>query len=368
MSQRPRSRERVREALALVRLDGARRTQAARAVGRTAAARRAGPRACHSPVDPAARRAAVQSRCEAAGRDAQRNPRHPAAPRHHGCFRHPRPGRSPEHVRQGRGDEGWPARTVRHAGRRSTSIRHRPSSPLSSAARTGSLAWARAMARSELERQHDRGARQGERPGRGHGAPASHPDAERRRTRGRRRQPGGGHDQARHLCRRPSTIPCRCRRAEIIVEAASDHGRGIRSVGTPVVCLARRGHDGLREEPLSAATAVAHLQTTCRGLALGRSGTATLLLLPIMRSSTPSASSCRCSTSCVCRSMRRCREAEYARLSRWRAGPGSFATAFYVELILNSIVVSLSITLHDAARVLSDCALSPSRSGPGGHS
>ena len=79
---------RVRDAVALVHLTGMEKRRPAQLSGgqqqRVALARALVIR----PVDPAAGRAALESRCQTSRRDAQRDPRHPEAARHHGGVRH----------------------------------------------------------------------------------------------------------------------------------------------------------------------------------------------------------------------------------------------------------------------------------------
>ena len=109
------ARKKVAETLALVNLAGLGSALSERAVRRPAAARRAralaGGRARH----PAARRAAVQSRRQAARAHAHRAQGIAAAHRHHLRLRHPRPGRGAGAVRPDRGDERRPAAAIRHA-------------------------------------------------------------------------------------------------------------------------------------------------------------------------------------------------------------------------------------------------------------
>ena len=94
---------------------GPRRPLPERAVRRPAAARRARALAGGRAVDPAARRAAVQSRRQAARAHAHRAQGAAAPHRHHLRLRHPRPGRGAGAVRPDRGDERRPAAAVRHA-------------------------------------------------------------------------------------------------------------------------------------------------------------------------------------------------------------------------------------------------------------
>ena len=103
------------------------------ALRRPAAARRARPRAGPVARPAPARRAALGARRARARAAARRDPRPAAAARHHHDHGDPRPGGSADHVRPHRGDEQGPDRAGRHARRRSTAGRRRPSSPISSA-------------------------------------------------------------------------------------------------------------------------------------------------------------------------------------------------------------------------------------------
>ena len=98
---------RVDEALAMVRLGTHGQAPADAAVGRPAAARRAGPCARQPAEGAAARRAARRARPEAAPGDAERAQEPAARARHHVRVRHPRPGRGAHderpHRRHGRG-------------------------------------------------------------------------------------------------------------------------------------------------------------------------------------------------------------------------------------------------------------------------
>ena len=88
--------------------------QAAPALRRPAPARRAGPRHRASSAGLSVRRAAVQSRRQAARADARRAQENPRPARHHRDLCDPRPGRGDDARRSRRGDEGW----ARAAGRR----------------------------------------------------------------------------------------------------------------------------------------------------------------------------------------------------------------------------------------------------------
>ena len=106
------------------------------AVGRPAAAHRAGARAGHVARPAAARRAAVGARRDRARAAAPGDPRAAAQARrdhHHG---HARPGRSASRGRPHRGDEPGRDRAGGRRRWRSTATRPRPSSPTSSAAST----------------------------------------------------------------------------------------------------------------------------------------------------------------------------------------------------------------------------------------
>ena len=87
------------------------------AVGRPAAAGRAGPGARDRAPGAPARRAAVGPRREDPGRAAQGDPGDPAPARDHDRLRDPRPGGGAVAVGPGRRDERGPDRADRHAGR-----------------------------------------------------------------------------------------------------------------------------------------------------------------------------------------------------------------------------------------------------------
>ena len=115
------------------RARGAREAQAAAALGRPAAARRAGSRARQLTGGAAARRAARRARREAAQADAAAAEGDPERRRHDLRLRHARPGRGARDVRPDRGHERR-ARSSRSAARaRSTRGRRPLSSPTSSA-------------------------------------------------------------------------------------------------------------------------------------------------------------------------------------------------------------------------------------------
>ena len=127
-------KERVAEALGMVRLNGLAHRRPRELVRRPAAARGAGARAGDPAGSAAARRIPVEPRRQAARDDAPRDPRHPALARHHHAVRHPRPGRGADDVRPHRGDESAAASSRSARRPRSTSARRRASSRASSAA------------------------------------------------------------------------------------------------------------------------------------------------------------------------------------------------------------------------------------------
>ncbi len=102
---------------------------------RPAAARRAGARAGAAAQGAAAGRAAVRARLQAAQGHADRAEAAAERDRHHLHLRHPRPGRSADHVRPHRGHVEGPHPAGRHARARSTTSRRSASSPTSSARR-----------------------------------------------------------------------------------------------------------------------------------------------------------------------------------------------------------------------------------------
>ena len=110
--------------------------QAAPALGRPAAARRARARAGQPPQGAAARRAARRARPQAAQGPAGRAEADPARGRDHVRLRDPRPGGGADDVRPDRGHEPRPRRAGRdrRGGLRAAATRH--SSPASSASRT----------------------------------------------------------------------------------------------------------------------------------------------------------------------------------------------------------------------------------------
>ena len=118
------------------RPSGARRTAAARALGRTAAARGACARGRVRPEPAAARRAVRRARPQAARADAARGAAPAAAARPDGALRHPRPGGGARPVRSHRGDGAPGASRSSARRRRSTGARPTASSPTSSASRT----------------------------------------------------------------------------------------------------------------------------------------------------------------------------------------------------------------------------------------
>ena len=119
------------------RADGAlRRPAAGPALGRPAAARGAGARADHRSAGAAARRAAVGARPVPAHQDARGAEGAADAARHQLHPRHPQPGRGDGAGRPGGGDERGQDRAGGHRRAKSSTGRHRPSSPGSSAATT----------------------------------------------------------------------------------------------------------------------------------------------------------------------------------------------------------------------------------------
>ena len=136
---------RVADALRLVRLGASRRAPAAAAVRRPAAAGGAGPRARVPARRAAARRAALQSRCQAAPGGARRDPRAAEEARAHDRHGHPRPGGGPDDGRPAGGHE----RRRRAPGRHAAGPLRAPDRPLRGRLR-GPL---------DLHRGRDRGAR-----------------------------------------------------------------------------------------------------------------------------------------------------------------------------------------------------------------
>ena len=126
--------------LALIELDRARQAQAAAALRRPAAARRAGPGADQPAAGAAARRAARRARPQAAPADADRAQAHPDRGRPHVRPRDPRPGGGHDHGRHRRGHERRQGRAARCARGPLREPARPPSSPTSSASRTSSTA------------------------------------------------------------------------------------------------------------------------------------------------------------------------------------------------------------------------------------
>ena len=110
-------KRRVAEAMALVRLEDYGAPAPGAALGRPAAARRAGARARARAARAAARRAAGRARRAPAPRPAGRAQAHPGAARGHLHLRHPRPGRGADHERPRRGHARRQHRAVRRAAR-----------------------------------------------------------------------------------------------------------------------------------------------------------------------------------------------------------------------------------------------------------
>ena len=137
------------------------------ALGRPAAARRAGPGARDRAPGPPARRAAVGARREDPGRAAQGDPLDPAPARDHDGLRDPRPGGGAVAVRPGRRHERGPDRADRHRRPTSTTSRRRRSWPRSSGRSTSSAgrsssrapAGCRSPARRSALRSHRGGPR-----------------------------------------------------------------------------------------------------------------------------------------------------------------------------------------------------------------
>ena len=110
-------RTRVGEAAAILQITHLLRAQAARALGRPAAARRDGPRDRAPAEGVPVRRAAVQPRRAAARRDARRDQEAAPEARQHDHLRHARPGRGDDAGRPHRRAAGGQPDPVRHAGR-----------------------------------------------------------------------------------------------------------------------------------------------------------------------------------------------------------------------------------------------------------
>ena len=105
------SAARVAECLELVGLSEYETRRPAPALGRPAAARRAGARAGAAPVADPARRAVLRPRRGDASAGARRRGRRPAGRRRDGRRRHPRPRRGPADGRPGRGADRRPGRS-----------------------------------------------------------------------------------------------------------------------------------------------------------------------------------------------------------------------------------------------------------------
>ena len=155
----------MREILELVDLAGREERQAASALGRPAAARRARARDRQQPARAPARRAARRARPQAAQADAARAEADPERDRDHVRPRHARPGGGDDDGGHDRRHERRPDRAARLARPSSTSGRGRRSSPASSASRTCSTApstgdgLVRLDDGSELRAPHERVAR-----------------------------------------------------------------------------------------------------------------------------------------------------------------------------------------------------------------
>ena len=108
---------RVQEAAQILELGAAARPQTAATLRRPAPARRDGPRHRASAKSVPVRRAAVEPRCQAAHRDAGRNPQAAAPAEHHVDLRHPRPARGDDAGRYPGGDERRPGRADRQSAR-----------------------------------------------------------------------------------------------------------------------------------------------------------------------------------------------------------------------------------------------------------
>ncbi len=116
-SRRRGARRKVEDTLALVNLTGLEHRYPNELSRRPAAARGAGPQPRGRAGNPAARRAAVQSRRQAARAHARRAQAAAAPHRHHLRLCHARPGRGAGAVRPDRGDAPRPAAAIRHAAR-----------------------------------------------------------------------------------------------------------------------------------------------------------------------------------------------------------------------------------------------------------
>ena len=204
----------------MVRLARSRGPPPEAALGRPAAARRAGARAGLRAARAAARRAAEQSRRQAAHRDALRDPQPAARARPHCPLRHARPGRGAEHFRPRDGDEPG-ARSSRSARPGTcTTGRGRCSWPPSSEPRTSCRRARRWQRRARC--RDVRSASPAQRVT-GPGSLVVRPEGVRfgrRRRRGRRRRHGAGRDAAR----RDAAGRCRACRRRARARRHSAHG------------------------------------------------------------------------------------------------------------------------------------------------
>ena len=132
-SSAPSADARVHEMLDLVGLAHARTARAAPAVGRPAAAHRAGPRAGAAAAAAAARRAVLQPRRRPARAPGAGRARDPQGHRHHRAVRHPRPARGLRARRPHRRDARAAAWSNGTTPTRCTTARPPASSPASSA-------------------------------------------------------------------------------------------------------------------------------------------------------------------------------------------------------------------------------------------
>ena len=126
---------RVNKAADILGLDAVSRSLSAPALRRPAAARRDGPRDRARSAGLPVRRAAVESRRQAARADAHRDQGAAPAAQDDVDLRHARPDRGDDDGRQDRRDEGRRRRADRRSARRSTTSRPTRSSPASSARR-----------------------------------------------------------------------------------------------------------------------------------------------------------------------------------------------------------------------------------------
>ena len=240
---------RVAEMLELVGLVGLREAQAAAALGRPAAARRARAGAREPPARPAARRAARRARPEAPQADAAGAETDPERGRDHVRPRHARPGGGDDDGRHDRRHERRANRAARPARPSSTSARRRRSWPASSAPRTCSPARSRApdairlddgtLVRATRRRAH-----------RDRSRPASGPRRSRSERRGReracrhdlrdrvhrRRDAGGRANGGGNGARLRTEHGCGRARARTGNDCRTELGAGVRrssSTGTP---------------------------------------------------------------------------------------------------------------------------------------